>query len=381
MQNEKKAYITRQTNEEQSIDIKQMLFTALHYWYLFVIAVAVALVAGFFVNRYSTKVYQTSGTILIKEGRSGYDATSIMTSNSFGNSQNIDNELAILRSYTLTERVVKKMGIEVTYMEKGRVSMVEMYKTSPFLVEFERSVPQAVGLSYEVTLSDDDKIQLHAIGEGFTKYDFIICQQTESHPYDKIDISFDMQGKGTLTWTGCIPHGYFSIVHKTGYYDDVVSEMWVENVNTGEYSVQNMIDDNPNYDTILLDEGYYTITLDTRTMNLSIEPSDPNVPAYGSVVLVGYFNNWNNEANPMDGVNTRLGLNNHDWWLGEWTQTKTGYEGDVKFCLYGSWDYDWGTNTFPFGTGVQGGQNIPAKKGTYYVFLNDITGQYHFIKK
>ena len=83
----------------------------------------------------------------------------------------------------------------------------------------------------------------------------------------------------------------------------------------------------------------------------------------------------------MDGVNTRLGLNNHDWWLGEWTQTKTGYEGDVKFCLYGSWDYDWGTNTFPFGTGVQGGQNIPAKKGTYYVFLNDITGQYHFIKK
>lgn len=193
--------------------------------------------------------------------------------------------------------------------------------------------------------------------------------------------NFDMQGKGTLTWTGCIPHGYFSIVHKTGYYDDVVSEMWVENVNTGEYSVQNMIDDNPDYSTILLDEGYYTITLDTRTMNLSIEPSDPNVPAYGSVVLVGYFNNWNNEANPMDGVNTRLGLNNHDWWLGEWTQTKTGYEGDVKFCLYGSWDYDWGTNTFPFGTGVQGGQNIPAKKGTYYVFLNDITGQYHFIKK
>ena len=193
--------------------------------------------------------------------------------------------------------------------------------------------------------------------------------------------NFDMQGKGTLTWTGCIPHGYFSIVHKTGYYDDVVSEMWVKDVNTGEYSVQNMIDDNPNYDTILLDEGYYTITLDTRTMNLSIEPSDPDVPAYGSVVLVGYFNNWNNEANPMDGVNTRLGLNNHDWWLGEWTQTKTGYEGDVKFCLYGSWDYDWGTNTFPFGTGVQGGQNIPAKKGTYYVFLNDITGQYHFIKK
>lgn len=193
MQNEKQAYISRQTNEEQSIDIKQLLFTALHYWYLFVIAVAVALVVGFFVNRYSTKVYQTAGTVLIKEGRSGYDATSIMTSGSFGSSQNIDNEIAILKSYTLTERVVKKMGIEVTYMEKGRFATTELYKTSPFLVEFERSVPQAVGLSYEITLSDDDKIQLHAVGDGLTKYDFIICQQTESHPFDKIDISGEYQ--------------------------------------------------------------------------------------------------------------------------------------------------------------------------------------------
>ena len=193
MQNEKQAYISRQANEEQSIDIKQLLFTALHYWYLFVIAVAVALVIGFFVNRYSTKVYQTAGTVLIKEGRSGYDATSIMTSNSFGSSQNIDNEIAILKSYTLTDRVVKKMGIEVTYMEKGRFSTTEMYKTSPFLVEFERSVPQAVGLSYEITLFDDDRIQLHAVSEGFSKYDYILCQQTESHPLVKVDISGEYQ--------------------------------------------------------------------------------------------------------------------------------------------------------------------------------------------
>ena len=214
MQNEKQAYISRQTNEEQSIDIKQLLFTALHYWYLFLIAVAVALVIGFFVNRYSTKVYQTSGTVLIKEGRSGYDATSIMTSNSFGSYQNIDNEIAILRSYTLTDRVVKKMGIEVTYMEKGRFSMTEMYKTSPFLVEFERSVPQAVGLTYEITLFDDDKIQLHAIGEGLTKYDFILCQQTESHPYDKIDIGGEYQ-QGE--W---IDNGYNKIrITKTDRFD------------------------------------------------------------------------------------------------------------------------------------------------------------------
>ena len=187
MQNEQQTYKPRQVSEEQSIDIKQLLFTALHYWYLFVIAVALALVIGFIVNRYSTKVYQTSGTVLIKDDRSSYDATAIMTNMNFGNMQNIDNEIAILKSYTLTERVVKKMGIEVTYMEKGRITTSEMYKTSPFHVEFERSVPQAVGLMYEVTLSNDGSINLHVVGEGLSKYDFILCQQKESNPFAKID--------------------------------------------------------------------------------------------------------------------------------------------------------------------------------------------------
>ena len=187
MQNEQQTYKPRQVSEEQSIDIKQLLFTSLHYWYLFVIAVALALVIGFIVNRYSTKVYQTSGTVLIKDDRSSYDATAIMTNMNFGNMQNIDNEIAILKSYTLTERVVKKMGIEVTYMEKGRITTSEMYKTSPFHVEFERSVPQAVGLMYEVTLSNDGSINLHVVGEGLSKYDFILCQQKESNPFAKID--------------------------------------------------------------------------------------------------------------------------------------------------------------------------------------------------
>ena len=59
MANEK-TYIPQQNNEEQNIDIKQLIFTALQHWYLFVIFVVVALAICFVINRYSTKVYQTS---------------------------------------------------------------------------------------------------------------------------------------------------------------------------------------------------------------------------------------------------------------------------------------------------------------------------------
>ncbi len=208
-------YIPQQANnEEQSVDIKQLIFTAIHHWYLFAIFVIAALIICFIVNRYSTKIYQTSGTVLIKEGRNNYDATAIMTTMNFGMMQNIDNEIAILKSYTLTDRVVKKMGLEVTYMEKGRIATNEMYKNSPFLVEFERSVPQAVGLTYEVNFLDNGNISLHATGESLSKYDYILCQTTESNPKVDIDISGEYkQGE----W---IDNGYNRIrITKTDLYD------------------------------------------------------------------------------------------------------------------------------------------------------------------
>lgn len=187
MSNEKQTSFSQRTNEEQSIDIKQLIYTFLDHWYLFAICVLVALVAGFLINRYSANVYQTSGTVLIKEDRSSFDATSIMTNMSYGNYQNVDNEIAILKSYSLTDRVIRKMNLEVTYMEKGRIAASELYKVSPFTVEIDRSVPQAVDLVYNISL-EEDKITLHASAEHLCKYDFLLSKTIESHP-EIIDVT------------------------------------------------------------------------------------------------------------------------------------------------------------------------------------------------
>ena len=188
MQNETK-YKPQQNNEEQSIDIKQLIYIFLNHWYLFLAGAVLALVVGFVINRYKPNVYQTSGTVLIKDDRSSIDATAIMTNGSFSGIQNVDNEMAILKSYTLTDRVVRKMNIEVTYMEKGRVATTELYKTSPFTVEFDRTIPQAVGLAYDVVSIDAEKAVLHAVSEGLNKYDFILSQSVQSSPGYKVDVT------------------------------------------------------------------------------------------------------------------------------------------------------------------------------------------------
>lgn len=175
-------YRSKQENDDQSIDIKGLVFIFLNHWYLFLISVVIALAIGFVINRYKTKVYQTTGTILIKDNRSSLDPTAIMTRVSYGSSQNVENEMAILKSYSLIERVIKKMNIEVIYMSKGRVASKELYKTRPFLVEFDRTVPQAVQLVYNIRFIGDSKIELFAKSEGLRKYDFLLNQYVEMTP-------------------------------------------------------------------------------------------------------------------------------------------------------------------------------------------------------
>ena len=189
MQNETTYKPRQNNNEEQTVDIKQLIFLFLNHWYLFLIGAVVALVAGFLINRYKPNVYQTTGTVLIKDAHSAYDATAIMTNGSFSGYQNVDNEMAILRSYTLKDRAVRKMNIEVTYMEKGRVATSELYKASPFTVEFDRAVPQAVGLEYSIVSLGEDTIVLHATSEGYNKYDFILSQIVQSSSAAKVDVT------------------------------------------------------------------------------------------------------------------------------------------------------------------------------------------------
>ncbi len=173
---------------DQDIDIKNLIYKFLDNWRLFAICVVLALAACFLYNRYKTNVYQATGTVLINSDQSRFDPTALMTGISYGNQQNLENEMAIMKSYALTERVVKNMNLEVSYWEKGRVASTELYKTAPFDVEFDRSFPQAVGLVYYVSILDSGRIELKANDDFCKIYDFILCQTVKRQDEDiKLD--------------------------------------------------------------------------------------------------------------------------------------------------------------------------------------------------
>ena len=86
MQNEQNTY-RNTNNDDQSIDIKNLIYICLSHWYLFVAGAVIALAIGFVINRYTTNVYQVTGTVLVKEDKTSFDPTSIMTGISYGSMQ------------------------------------------------------------------------------------------------------------------------------------------------------------------------------------------------------------------------------------------------------------------------------------------------------
>lgn len=162
-----------QYQEEETLDIKSIIFKILSYWYLFIIGIFVALVIGLIYNRYTPSVYQTSASVFIKEDKMGIDPTSMMTGLTFKSNINIDNEIGILQSFSMKERTIKELEFfNVSYFSKGRLATREIYKSSPFNVELDYDTLQIVGKKYNIEFIDNENYRLKSDDSENSVYDY-----------------------------------------------------------------------------------------------------------------------------------------------------------------------------------------------------------------
>ena len=127
-------------SKEENIDVKELLFKYLIHWPWFVGAVVACLIAAWVYLHISTPVYNISATVLIKDDKKGGSAGMLSGLESLGldgmisSSQNIDNEIEVLRSKTIVKEVVEDLGLYISYTDEDEFLSRNMYKTSPVQV-------------------------------------------------------------------------------------------------------------------------------------------------------------------------------------------------------------------------------------------------------
>jgi hypothetical protein len=168
--------------------------------------------------------------------------------------------------------------------------------------------------------------------------------------------SYDDNGHGILEYTGYFSAPSFFLITKPDRSESIQND-------GGAFYVE--------------EDGYYTVSLNTATHEVSITPFTPSTglaPAtYPTMCIAGDVTDWVANTLFMQPVNPRS-VQNHDWYL-----TLNVTSNSIMKFVYDSWYAFWGSETFPYGTGYATGDNIPVPAGEYQIMFNDITGNYIFV--
>lgn len=116
------------------IDYKRIIYHALHYWYVIVLTLLVALAVAYVNNRYATRIYPVTASIIIKEAKTTSGAELLYNNVLVNYERNYYNELYILRSYPLIQRVIEDLNFDVSFYREGNILTTEVYADIPVTV-------------------------------------------------------------------------------------------------------------------------------------------------------------------------------------------------------------------------------------------------------
>ena len=182
--------------DDEKVDFRELVFKYLIHWPWFVGTVVICLIGAWGYLRIATPVYNISATVMIKDDKKGGAGMSpeledLGLSGLMKSSNNIDNEIEVLRSKTLVKEVVNQLNLFVSYKDEDEFPAKEVYKTSPVLVSLtsqeadQLRKPMVVEMALQSQGSVDVNIEI-----GDKKY--------QKH-FDKLPAVFPMD-EGTLAF-------------------------------------------------------------------------------------------------------------------------------------------------------------------------------------
>jgi len=151
-----------QANNEEKIDLKIFIDRYLIFWKQILLSIVMFLLIGFLYNRYSTKIYKSSTTLLIKEeSNASLGSDDVFEGlDLFGGQKNIKNEIGILESFSLTKKTLEKLNFRTSYYHSGSFKSDDIYKKTPFTVTIDKYQPQSINQKFFIKIVSEDEFIL-----------------------------------------------------------------------------------------------------------------------------------------------------------------------------------------------------------------------------
>lgn len=130
----------KKLNKDKELNLNDALEKYFIQWKWFLLGISVCLCTAYIYLRYTEPQYQSFTTILVKDEKKGNMMSELSAFADLGLTgavkSNVDNEIEILKSRTLTESTVKKLNLNITLYHVGKIISNDLYGNSPIEVNF-----------------------------------------------------------------------------------------------------------------------------------------------------------------------------------------------------------------------------------------------------
>jgi capsular exopolysaccharide synthesis family protein len=151
-----------------SINYRRILALAIKFWYTIVTSVLVGIFVAYLVNRYTTKIYPVTASIIIRESEENPDARFLFNNPLVSGYRNFINEPYIIRSYPIIQSVVEALGFEISIQKEGNVITTERYQL-PIEIEV---VGAVVPSTVKLQITDDGHFICGVDSDGSEKKEY-----------------------------------------------------------------------------------------------------------------------------------------------------------------------------------------------------------------
>jgi len=145
--------------KESDFDLRLFFSKYLRYWHIVLTSLIVALGAAYYYNWYSTPQYSIDSAVLISIDNSILGADDLLKEIDQFNkgNRNLENEIQILQSRTLSSKAIEQLEFDVSYYLKGDIKISEWYKKTPFKITYDTLNYMAYVNTFDITILDKDK--------------------------------------------------------------------------------------------------------------------------------------------------------------------------------------------------------------------------------
>jgi capsular exopolysaccharide synthesis family protein len=174
--------------QEEEINLREEFGKYIRFWPWFFASVLIFVLIAFLYLRYTTPIYQSTATIIIKDEKNSGSIPGLEAFKDLGllggmDGNSLENEMGILRSKRLITDVAKQLQLNVRYFIEGNVQTTEVYSNNPIEIQILKQDEEA--------LSGGHSFKIYDKGEnGILIFDVLSGKEINADYGNPVDLNF-----------------------------------------------------------------------------------------------------------------------------------------------------------------------------------------------